>query len=50
MQDPSSQRLHWLSPPNNILIVRKPGPSTLPEFRTIVEKLLKVCCFVINKH
>ena len=42
MQDPSSQRLHWISSPNNILIIRKPGPSTLPEFRMIIGKLLKV--------
>jgi len=42
IQDPSSQRLHWISPPNNILIIRKPGPQTLPEFRILILKLLKV--------
>lgn len=42
IQDPSSQRLHWISPPNNILIIRKPGPQTMPEFRQLVIKLLKV--------
>jgi hypothetical protein len=42
IQDPSSQRLHWISTPNHILIIRKPGPSTLSEFRTICVKLLKV--------
>jgi hypothetical protein len=42
IQDPSSQRLHWISPPNNILIIRKPGPQTLPEFRQIILKLLRV--------
>jgi hypothetical protein len=49
MQDPSSQRLHWISTPNHILIIRKPGPSTLPEFRTLVEKLLKVCYIDLKK-
>ena len=42
IQDPSTQRLHWISPPNNILIIRKPGPQTLPEFRQLIIKLLKV--------
>jgi len=41
IQDPSSQRLHWISPPNNILIIRKPGPSTLPEFQQLIIQLLK---------
>jgi hypothetical protein len=42
IQDPSTQRLHWISPPNNILIIRKPGPQTMPEFRQLILKLLKV--------
>ncbi len=42
IQDPSSQRLHWISPPNNILIIRKPGPQTMSEFRQLIIKLLKV--------
>ncbi|CAF0825476.1 unnamed protein product [Rotaria sordida] len=41
IQDPSSQRLHWNAPPSNILIIRKPGLSTLPEFQILVVKLLK---------
>ncbi|CAF1347195.1 unnamed protein product [Rotaria sordida] len=41
IQDPSSQRLHWISPPYNILIIRKPGPQTMPEFRELIIKLLK---------
>ncbi|CAF3405209.1 unnamed protein product [Rotaria sp. Silwood1] len=41
IQDPSSQRLHWISPPYNLLIIRKPGPQTMPEFREIIIKLLK---------
>ncbi|CAF2575041.1 unnamed protein product [Rotaria sp. Silwood2] len=35
------QRLHWISPPYNILIIRKPGPQTMPEFRELILKLLK---------
>jgi hypothetical protein len=42
IQDPSTQRLHWISPPNNILIIRKPGPQTMPEFRQLILQLLKV--------
>jgi hypothetical protein len=42
IQDPSTQRLHWTASPNNILIIRKPGPQTLPEFRQLILKLLKV--------
>jgi hypothetical protein len=42
IQDPSTQRLHWISPPNNILIIRKPGPQTMPDFRQLILKLLKV--------
>ncbi|CAF1151608.1 unnamed protein product [Adineta ricciae] len=41
IQDPSSQRLHWLCPPKYVLIIRKPGQSTVPEFRTLVLNLLK---------
>ncbi|CAF0872632.1 unnamed protein product [Adineta ricciae] len=41
IQDPSTQRLHWISPPNNILIIRKPGPQTMLEFRQLIVKLLK---------
>ncbi|CAF2997129.1 unnamed protein product [Rotaria socialis] len=41
IQDPSSQRLHWIAPPTNILIIRKPGPQTMPEFRELLLKLLK---------
>ncbi|CAF5226037.1 unnamed protein product, partial [Rotaria magnacalcarata] len=36
IQDPSSQRLHWIAPPTNILIIRKPGPQTMPEFRELL--------------
>ena len=42
IQDPSTQRLHWTSSPNNILIIRKPGPQTMPEFRQLILQLLKV--------
>lgn len=41
IQDPSSQRLHWISPPTNILIIRKPGPQTMKEFQELIIKLLK---------
>lgn len=41
LQDPSSQRLHWVSTPDHLLIIRKPGQSTLKEFRKIVEDLLR---------
>ncbi|CAF4429062.1 unnamed protein product [Adineta steineri] len=41
IQDPSTQRLHWISTPNNILIIRKPGPTTLKEFQTLIGKLLR---------
>ncbi|CAF5210207.1 unnamed protein product, partial [Rotaria magnacalcarata] len=42
IQDPCTQRLHWISSPNNILVIRKPGQSTVVEFRILVVKLLKV--------
>lgn len=41
IQDPSSQRLHWISPPTNILIIRKPGPQTMNEFQQLIIRLLK---------
>ncbi|CAF0755476.1 unnamed protein product [Adineta steineri] len=41
IQDPSTQRLHWISTPNHILIIRKPGPTTLKEFQTLIGKLLR---------
>ncbi|CAF2103749.1 unnamed protein product [Rotaria magnacalcarata] len=41
IQDPCTQRLHWISSPNNILVIRKPGQSTVVEFRILVVKLLK---------
>ncbi|UJR28290.1 hypothetical protein I4U23_009538 [Adineta vaga] len=39
IQDPSSQRLQWITPPTQILIIRKPGNSTVPEFRQLVLNL-----------
>ena len=42
LQDPSSQTLHWISSPDHILVIHKPGQTTLTEFRTLVENLLKV--------
>ncbi|CAF1425981.1 unnamed protein product, partial [Didymodactylos carnosus] len=38
---PSSQRLHWISPPIHIMVIRKPGASTLSEFRQIIIELLR---------
>ncbi|CAF0755557.1 unnamed protein product [Didymodactylos carnosus] len=53
IQDPSSQRLHWTSPPLHIMVIRKPGISTLPEFREIINELLRRRLYVYiedNEH